>query len=160
MVIDEMDERNSQKAQISIVLFSGDSTTREITDTEGETDMVLDIPPINSYGGGQNTQGLICEHSEWVRNHMEELSKQMGVFIEGFESVAMNLFVEIEKRWRQLGGGGSVGSTYKPKTKKGVRELKNLSTSINYETPKSKVEAVGVGDLIVFNEYQNDILEC
>ena len=52
MVIDEMDERNSQKAQISIVLFSGDSTTREITNTEGEIDMVLDIPPINSYGGG------------------------------------------------------------------------------------------------------------
>ncbi len=69
---------------------------------------------------------------------MEEFSKQMGVFIEGFEIVVMNLFVKIEKRWRQPGGGGSVSSTCKPKTKKGVRELKNLATSINYETPKKQ----------------------
>jgi hypothetical protein len=144
MVIDEMDEGDLLKAQRSIVLYSGDSMMREITDTEAETDTVLDIPPLNSYGV-QNTQGLICEHSEWVsvrtttvRNHMEEFSKQMGVSIEGFESVVMNLFVEIKKRCRQPRGGGSVDSTYKPKTKKGVIELKNLSTSINYETPKKQ----------------------
>ena len=67
---------------------------------------------------------------------MEEFSKQMGVSIEGFENVAMNLFVEIEKRWRQKGDGVSVGNIPKQNVRKGVRELKNLATSINYETPR------------------------
>ena len=130
-----MEEVDSYKAQRSIVVFSRDSTM--ITNTEAKTEEVLDIPPINSYGG-QKVQGYLddSEHSEWVRHHMEEFSKQIEVSMEGFESVVMNLFVEIEKRWRQTGGGVSLGSIPIHNPRKGVRELKNLSTSINYETPR------------------------
>ena len=133
--VSDEEEEASPKSQI--VPYSVGATMSEIVDTEAETDTVLDILPLNSYGG-QNMQGLICDQSDWVRNHMEEFSTQMGVSITGCESLAMNLFVEIEKRWRQPGGGGSGSNTGKPKTRKGVRELKNLATSINYETPKKQ----------------------
>ena len=48
------------------------------------------------------------EHSEWVQQHLVEFSKLTGVSIEGFEVEAMNLFVAIEKRWRNIGGADTI----------------------------------------------------
>jgi hypothetical protein len=100
-VVDEVEGAEWSKDQGSLVVYSRESAM--VIDTEAETEEILDIPPINSYGG-QKVQGYLddSEHSEWVTQHMEEFSKQMGVSIEGFESVAMNLFVDGEKRGEEF----------------------------------------------------------
>jgi hypothetical protein len=66
---------------------------------------------------------------------MEEFSKLMGVSIEGFKTKAMILFEEIENRWRQLGG---IEPHQKPR--KGLRELHNLSSTVNYDSASKKGE--------------------
>ena len=93
---------------------------------------VLDVSPLRTYYG-EITQGE-QEQSEWVQQHMTEFSKLMGVAIEGFESEAMRLFVAIERRWRQNGGTGVAEKEPTQKSRKGLRELRNLECSVNYES--------------------------
>ncbi|GMY09482.1 hypothetical protein FCV25MIE_04721 [Fagus crenata] len=64
---------------------------------------------------------------------MTAFSKLMVVAIEGFESEAMQLFEAIERRWRQNGGTGADGQESTQKSRKGLRELCNLASSVNYE---------------------------
>jgi hypothetical protein len=91
-------------------------------------EVLLDISPLNSYRG-EYIQG---DQSEWVRQNMEAFSKQMGVSIEGCELEAMTLFTAIERRWRQPGISRARKCTNQTKARKGVRELRNLSTTVNY----------------------------
>ncbi len=63
---------------------------------------------------------------------MEVFSKQMGVSIEGCEIEAMALFTVIEQRWRQTEVSRTIVCTNQHKARKGARELRNLSTSVNY----------------------------
>ena len=96
---------------------------------------VLDISPIRTcYSEITQGERLVQEQSEWVQQHMTEFSKLMGVAIEGFESEAMRLFVAIERRWRQNGGTGAGGQEATQKSRKGLRELRNLASSVNYES--------------------------
>ena len=89
---------------------------------------LLDISPLNSYRG-EYTQS---DQSEWVRQNMEDFSKQIRVSIEGCESEAMALFTAIERWWRQPGVSRMMASTNQHKARKGIRELRNLTSSINY----------------------------
>ncbi len=91
-------------------------------------EVLLDISPLNSYRG-EYIQG---DQSEWVRQNMEAFSKHMGVSIEGCELEAMTLFTAIERRWRQPGVSRARKCTNQTKARKGVRELRNLSTTVNY----------------------------
>lgn len=118
------------------MVVQADHTRSEITAMESSAGTILDIPPLRSYGGNR-IQGFLIdsEHFKWVRQQMEDFSKQLGVSIYGCEHEAMNLFMAIEKRWRQTGGVGSIDSATKHKPKNGVKELTNLLTSVNYETP-------------------------
>ena len=88
----------------------------------------LDISPLNSYRG----ESFQSDQLEWVRQNMEVFSKQMGVSIEGWESEAMALFTAIERRWRQQGISRTMASTNQHKARKGIRKLRNLTSSINY----------------------------
>ena len=88
----------------------------------------LDISPLNSYRG----ESFQSDQSEWVRQNMEVFSKGMGVSIEGCESEAMALFTAIERRWRQSGISRTMASTNQHKAHKGIRKLRNLTSSINY----------------------------
>ena len=93
---------------------------------------VLDVSPLRTYYG-EITRGE-QEQSKWVQQHMTEFSKLMGVAIKGFESEAMRLFVAIERRWRQNGGTGAAEKEPTQKSRKGLRELRNLECSVNYES--------------------------
>ena len=44
----------------------------------------------------------------------------------------MALFTAIERRWRQQGISRTMASTNQHKAHKGIRELRNLTSSINY----------------------------
>jgi hypothetical protein len=66
---------------------------------------------------------------------MEVFSKQMGVSIEGCEVEAMALFTAIEQRWRQTGVTQTIVCMTQQRARRGVRELRNLSSSVNYGTP-------------------------
>ena len=96
---------------------------------------VLDISPIRTCFG-EITQGerVAQEQSEWVQQHMTAFSKLMGLAIEGFEDEAMRLFKAIERRWRQNGGTGVAEKEPTQKSRKGLRELRNLECSVNYES--------------------------
>jgi hypothetical protein len=62
----------------------------------------------------------------------------MGVSIQGCEIEAMALFTAIEQRWRQTGVSRTIVCANQHKARKGVRELRNLSTSVNYRTSLSQ----------------------
>ena len=76
-IFEEVEGADGSKDQGSLVVYSRESAM--VTDTEAETEEVLDIPPINSYGG-QTVQGYIddSEHSEWVRNIWRNLANRWG----------------------------------------------------------------------------------
>ena len=66
----------------------------------------------------------------------------MGVSIIGHEEEAMRLFVSIESRWKATGNIGVSASSPKRKpgsVRKGVRELRNLVSSINYDARRGGV---------------------
>ncbi len=62
----------------------------------------------------------------------------MGVSIEGCENEAMALFIAIERRWRQPGESRTVASTNQSKARKGIRELRNLATIVNYGASRTQ----------------------
>jgi hypothetical protein len=84
--------------------------------------------------------------SEWVMERMKKFSKFMRVDITGHEEEAMCLFMAIEARWRAKGGPSEVPKKTAGSVKKGMRELKNLATSINYDSRKSGDGSCGMAD--------------
>ncbi|GMY17916.1 hypothetical protein FCV25MIE_13155 [Fagus crenata] len=97
-----------------------------------EEEEVLIVQPLAMVTGPEKP----VEPSEWVLERMEEFSTRLGVSIIGHEEEAMRLFMSIESRWKASGPIGVSVSTPKRKpgsVRKGVRELRNLASSINYE---------------------------
>jgi hypothetical protein len=76
----------------------------------------------------------------------EKFSKFMRVDITNHEEEAMCLFMAIEARWRVKGGPFEVPKKPARSVKKGLRELKNLATSVNYDSRKSGEGRSGVAD--------------
>ena len=66
----------------------------------------------------------------------EKFSKFMRVDITDHEEEAMHLFMAIEVRWRAKGGPSTVPKKTAESVKKGMHELKNLATSVNYDSRK------------------------
>jgi hypothetical protein len=109
------------------VIFSRKARQRRVR-------LIYHISPLNSYRG----ESIQSDQSEWVRQNMEVFSKQIGVSIEGCETKAMALFMAIERRWRQPGSSRTIVCTNQPKACKGVRELRNLSSSVNYRASRTQ----------------------
>lgn len=95
--------------------------------------------------------------SKWVLKRISGFSKFLGVSFDGFEDRTMQLFSDIEKKWRT----GAVKETKKggSKTSTGSRELKRLQCSINYDGRKEAGKGNGGGvegvNLLSFYEDQN-----
>ena len=104
---------------------------RDISPEDLPEENLLDITPLNSY----RSESIPSDQSEWVRQNMEVFSKKMGVSIEGYEVEAMALFTAIEQRWRQTGVTQTIVCMTQQRARRGVRELRNLSSSVNYGTP-------------------------
>ena len=66
----------------------------------------------------------------------EKFSKFMRVDITDHEEEAMHLFMAIEVRWRAKGGLSEVPKIQAGSVKKGLRELKNLAFTVNYDSRK------------------------
>lgn len=102
------------------------------------------------------------EVSKWVLKRINGFSKFLGVSFDGFEDQAMHLFSEIEEKWRK--GVGTEAKKSGNKSSRGVRELKRLQCSVNYEGRKKaedRESEVGEGvHLLSFYEDQNSQLEC
>jgi hypothetical protein len=77
---------------------------------------------------------------------IKKFSKFMRVDITNHEEEAMCLFMEIEARWRAKGGPSEVPKKTAGSVKKGMRELKNLTTSINYDSCKGGERRSGMAD--------------
>jgi hypothetical protein len=128
-------EHTSEAEEIHEHLAVVPRPSTNIASEPREDSEVLDISPIRTcYGEITLGESVLQEQSEWVQQHMAEFSKLMGVDIEGFESEAIRLFAAIERRWRQNGGNGAEGQTTTQKSWKGLRELRNLASAINYES--------------------------
>ena len=120
------------KDTVSLISKVLEQTELAITLTELEE--VLEVQPLSVV-----TRPECCktvEPSEWVLERMEEFSTHMRVSIIGHEEEAMRLFMSIESQWK---ASVSIGVSVSPPKKKsgsvrkGVRELRNLASSINYE---------------------------
>ena len=84
--------------------------------------------------------------SEWVMDRMKKFSKFMRVDITDHEEEAMGLFMAIEVRWRAKGGLSEVPKIQAGSVKKGLRELKNLASTVNYDSRKSGEGRSGVAE--------------
>lgn len=86
------------------------------------------------------------EVSKWVLKRISGFSKFLGVSYDGFEERTMQLFLDIEEKWRK--GAMSDSKKSGRKNRKGVRELKRLHCSANYdgwkEVGESGCEGVGL----------------
>ena len=70
----------------------------------------------------------------------------MKVDITDHEEEEMHLFMTIEARWRAKGGPSEAPKKTAGSVKKGMRELKNLATSINYDSRKGGEGRSGMAD--------------
>jgi hypothetical protein len=90
----------------------------------------------------------------------------MGVSYEGFEEEASDLFATIESRHKGKGVAGMSSSPKKVSGNmvKGVRELLNLSSSVNYDSRGILINPalllVIVARLLSHYESENSQLEC
>ena len=110
-------------------------------------DEILEVSPLCMVSGlleeGKNTT---VDPSEWVMDWMKKFSKFMKVDITDHEEEAMCLFMAIEARWRAKGGPSEVSKKPVGSVKKGMRELKNLASSVNYDLRKSGEGRSGVAE--------------
>lgn len=67
--------------------------------------------------------------SEWVMEKIEEVSAVLGLLFKGLESMAWELFAELEKREMNSQGRGKRGSDMRCHV---PREIKNLSWGLSY----------------------------
>jgi hypothetical protein len=99
---------------------------------------ILEVTPLCMVSGLlEEGKTKAVDPSEWVMDRMKKFSKFMRVDITDHEEEAMCLFMAIEARWRAKGGPSEVSKKTTGSVKKGMRELKNLATSINYDSRKS-----------------------
>uniref|UniRef100_A0A2N9EXD0 Reverse transcriptase domain-containing protein n=1 Tax=Fagus sylvatica TaxID=28930 RepID=A0A2N9EXD0_FAGSY len=96
---------------------------------------ILEVSPLCMVSGllevGKNTT---MDPSEWVMDRIKKFTKFMKVDITDHEEEAMCLFMKIEARWRAKGGPSEVSKKPTGSVKKGMRELKNLASSVNYDS--------------------------
>lgn len=113
--------------------------------------------PVGSWNDGEKiTYGMSqAEVSKWVLKRINGFSKFLGVSYDGFEDRTMQLFTEIEEKWRK--GAESEEKKSRNKSNRGVRELKSLKCSVNYEGRKkvgerSSGEVEGVNLLTLYED--------
>jgi hypothetical protein len=108
---------------------------------------ILEVTPLRMVSGLlEEGKNKAVDPSEWVMDRMKKFSKFMRVDITDHEEEAMCLFMEIEARWRAKGGPSAASKKPTGSVKKGMRELKNLATSVNYDSRKSGDGRSGVVD--------------
>ena len=78
------------------------------------------------------------EPSDWVQEKYQEFGDYLGASYEGYESEVMGLLHAIEQSGLKKRAGTLVTPKGTSKQSRGVRELKNLASSINYEGGSSK----------------------
>lgn len=95
--------------------------------------------------------------SKWVLKRINGFSKFLGVSFDGFEDKTMQLFTEIEEKWKN--GASEEVKKGGTKVSKGVRELRRLQCSVNYEGRNKGrergSEVVEGSNLLSFYEDQN-----
>jgi hypothetical protein len=114
----------------TMVMFDGEMG-------EGSTSP-LTCTPLNMLGPLESTQGMVplgdgidalSQPSRWVAWHMNMFRKQIGVSIKGHEGECLALLSKIEADRKPKLHNKGVRRT----TSKGARELKNLTSSVNYD---------------------------
>ncbi len=110
-------------------------------------DEILEVSPLCMVSRLlEESKNKTVDPSEWVMDRMKKFSKFMKVDITDHEEEAMCLFMGIEARWRAKGGPSEVSKKPAGSVKKGMRELKNLASSVNYDSRKSGEGRSGVAE--------------
>ena len=110
-------------------------------------DEILEVTPLRMVSGLiEEGKNQTLDPSEWVMDRMKKFSKFMKLDITDHEEEAMCLFMAIEARWRAKGGPSEVSKKPAGSVKKGMRELKNLASSVNYDSRKSGDGRSGVAN--------------
>jgi hypothetical protein len=88
-------------------------------------------PPVDSQGTEIVVEGIgaLSQPSSWVAWHMNMFRKQIGVSIQGHEAECLALLRKIEEDRKPRMNNKRVKRT----TRKGCRELRSLSSSVNYD---------------------------
>ena len=110
-------------------------------------DEILEVTPLRMVSGLiEEGKNQTLDPSEWVMDRMKKFSKFMRVDIADHEEEAMCLFMAIEARCGAKGGPSEVPKKTAGSVKKGMRELKNLTISINYDSCKGGEGKSGMVD--------------
>ena len=99
-------------------------------DPHGGLDIVLEAA-LNDFPVGED-----LEPSVWVKRKIKGFSKYVGFPIDSCEQQCIDLFQKLEKVWEKQATAGSLRRNISS-TKKGMRELRNLVSSVNYEGQSS-----------------------
>jgi hypothetical protein len=78
--------------------------------------------------------------SDWVMGHLKKVGKALGASYEGNEEIVIGLLQDIEARRIPKDPSESLLKRGRPSAIKGLRELKGLVSTVNYEprTPESR----------------------
>ena len=71
--------------------------------------------------------------SDWVMGHLKKVGKALGASYEGNEESVIGLLQDIEARRIQKGFSESLLKRGRPSAIKGLRELKGLVSTVNYD---------------------------
>ena len=93
--------------------------------------------------------GYDLEPSVWVRRMIKSFDKFVGFSIDPSERQCISFFKQLEKVWERQAAAGSLCRTFSL-PKKGIRELRNLVSTINYDEQSGRrtrgnVNSIGMG---------------
>lgn len=101
----------------------------------------LEITIISETGLDYSARAINVEHpkwvlkqmySEWVVKNIQQISVELGISLQGLEQHAFFLFSKLEKRLNEGRLNDEILNIAKKKKEAGLRELRRLYSSINY----------------------------
>jgi hypothetical protein len=137
-------ELNQEELAVAVAVEEGttslmESLTMVLYDGVGEgsssplscTPLNMVNPPVGSQGTEIIVEGIdaLSQPSRWVAWHMNMFRKQIGVSIKGHKMECLALLRKIEEDRKPRVNHKGVRRT----TRKGSRELRSLSSSVNYD---------------------------
>ena len=109
----------------------------DTSDTLEISPLVIDFPLLEKESGNM---GVMEEEvttqqqlSNWVMGHLKKIRKALGASYEGNEEIVIGLLQDIEARRIQKGLNESLLKRGRPSAIKGLRELRSLVSTVNYE---------------------------
>ena len=129
----EGDKGSSEEGSSGKTMMVLEDTSNTLEITPLAIDFSMQEEEFASSGVLENSSTVPQQPSDWVMEHMKKIGKVLGASYEGNEEFVMGLLQNIEARRTPKSHSESLINRRGRLTTKGLRELRGLISTVNYE---------------------------